>query len=646
MPAKPPAEIGHSVRFAFNAERVATIQQSLLAWYAVHKRRLPWRGDAPPFSGSGSKASVSKRRAEAAKTDSLASKGQPTLSALFKSKHQPKPDPESADAGPDTEAVTDLTSDADIVPPVPTSPYATWVSEIMLQQTRVEAVIDHFLRWMVRFPTVARLAAASEDEVVAQWAGLGYYRRAKLLLKGAIHVMVHHGGLVPSTVAELLKVPGIGEYTAGAIASIAFGVSAPLVDGNVIRLVSRLAAHPGAANDTYLKQFAWEVASTLVPKPDREASDGEVFSSLPGDFNQSMMELGATICTPAAPDCGNCPLRLTCRAHLLEKAGAKWKSVSKSWAFLPDIEDAAAGAAAAASSSSSSSSASASSTSASGGAVPGIGPHHPLDKATPVHPAQFPAKAIKASSRVEKVDVYVRFSISRFGWPRVWMKQRPDHGLLAGQTDFPMTITLTSPPKRARAASAKKPKAAAAAAAAGDDDDDYTEAEERSGKTGRGGSSTDAAAAAKAATAAAATEAATTAAADAATEQPSPATEAATAAYPASTWTCSEYKYVFSGAKQMVTVHGSVEPDGGKDTEDGFWAIFADLPQLGLTSFACKAVATAMEHPLRQRLSVNKSYIQTAGKSLAKHDADAVTMLLARSKLANLARREGWWEKR
>ena len=174
---------------------------------------------------------------------------------MFKPKAAAKPseqDGKAADAAP-------------AAPPVPRSGYATWVSEIMLQQTRVEAVIPHFLRWMERFPTAQSLADAPEEDAVALWAGLGYYRRARLLHKGARHVRDALGGQLPTTVEGLKEVPGIGDYTAGAVASIAFDKQAPIVDGNVIRVVARLAARPGAANDPDLKRYSWAVASALVP---------------------------------------------------------------------------------------------------------------------------------------------------------------------------------------------------------------------------------------------------------------------------------------------------------------------------------------------------------------------------------------------
>ncbi|MCU1277814.1 MAG: A/G-specific adenine glycosylase [bacterium] len=185
-------------------------------------------------------------------------------------------------------------------------PYAVWVSEIMLQQTRVETVTPYFTRWMGRFPTVTALAQAPLDDVLSHWAGLGYYARARNLHAAARDVVVGYGGLFPSTAAGLRALRGVGEYTAGAIASIAFGEAAPIVDGNVVRVLARVDALDGAADDGALKKRVWQRAGELV----RADGGGDA-----GDFNQAMMELGATVCTPASPGCSRCPLVATCRAR-------------------------------------------------------------------------------------------------------------------------------------------------------------------------------------------------------------------------------------------------------------------------------------------------------------------------------------------
>ena len=182
-------------------------------------------------------------------------------------------------------------------------PYAIWVSEVMLQQTRVAAVLEHYARWMQRFPTVQALAQAEETEVLALWSGLGYYRRARMLHRAAQAVVAQHGGALPRTAAELRALPGIGEYTSAAIASIAFGEPVAVVDGNVERVVSRLAALDGASPAAALKRAICAEAATLL-SPER-----------PGDSNQAMMELGATVCLPKAPLCLHCPVQPWCRTR-------------------------------------------------------------------------------------------------------------------------------------------------------------------------------------------------------------------------------------------------------------------------------------------------------------------------------------------
>lgn len=182
-------------------------------------------------------------------------------------------------------------------------PYTVWVSEIMLQQTQVSTVIPYFERFMERFPTVKKLAGAAEEEVLALWSGLGYYRRAKLLHGGAKKVVQEFGGRLPQDVAQLRELPGIGAYTAGAVASIAFGKAEPLVDGNVVRVLSRVFALKGHAKENKLQKLIWDHAAELLPKKN------------PGDFNQALMELGATVCRAALPSCAQCPVADLCRAY-------------------------------------------------------------------------------------------------------------------------------------------------------------------------------------------------------------------------------------------------------------------------------------------------------------------------------------------
>jgi A/G-specific adenine glycosylase len=185
-------------------------------------------------------------------------------------------------------------------------PYAIWVSEIMLQQTRVATVIPYWERWMARFPTVSVLADAPLDDVLAAWAGLGYYSRARNLHAGAQAVDTRFGGALPSRAAELRDVPGIGPYTAGAIASIAFGERAPLVDGNVARVLARVFAIEHDIRSTVGGKALWAAAGELM------AALPE--TSAPGDLNQGLMELGATICAATQPRCLICPLVQHCEA--------------------------------------------------------------------------------------------------------------------------------------------------------------------------------------------------------------------------------------------------------------------------------------------------------------------------------------------
>lgn len=180
-------------------------------------------------------------------------------------------------------------------------PYAIWVSEIMLQQTRVETVIPYYERFLTRFPTAMALAEAPPDDVLAMWSGLGYYRRARLLLEGA-RAVAAKGGAVPGDREGLLEVPGIGRYTAGAIASIAFGQPVGLVDGNVARVLARLFAIDEDMRKRGMRT-AEKVADEIVARRD------------PGAWNQALMELGATVCTPRAPACDACPLARVCRAR-------------------------------------------------------------------------------------------------------------------------------------------------------------------------------------------------------------------------------------------------------------------------------------------------------------------------------------------
>jgi A/G-specific adenine glycosylase len=245
--------------------------------------------------------------------------------------------------------------------------YGVWVCEVMSQQTQLERVKAYWTAWMARWPTVEALAAASEEDVRAAWAGLGYYRRARFLLEGARQVVSDLGGRFPMSVDGLRKIKGIGPYTASAIASIAGGVRSAVVDGNVVRVLARLRA-VGGDPKTKAAEEAWARLADALVDPAR-----------PGDFNQAVMELGATVCVPAgAPACGACPVRSLCAARAGADAGG------------PAVTD-------------------------------------------------FPGKAAKAKQRPAAVDVAVLELVrpESPGDPLVLLTQRPEGGLLAGLWEFP-----------------------------------------------------------------------------------------------------------------------------------------------------------------------------------------------------------------
>lgn len=227
MPRSKPAEP------VIDTKRIAPMRQSLLGFYDVHKRDLPWR----------------------------------------------------------------RTKD----------PYAIWVSEIMLQQTQVDVVKPRWTAFLEQFPDVEALARASEAQVCEAWAGLGYYRRARNLHKAATVVVSDHAGEFPRTAKELQELPGIGRYTSGAIASIAFEECAPIVDGNVARVMARVFAIEDAVDTPIGMKLTWAYAAALAEGP------------RPGDLNQALMELGATVCTPKSPKCLICPLTSICTAQKLGK---------------------------------------------------------------------------------------------------------------------------------------------------------------------------------------------------------------------------------------------------------------------------------------------------------------------------------------
>ncbi|KAK9728605.1 hypothetical protein K7432_000952 [Basidiobolus ranarum] len=224
----------------FTSEEVETIRSELISWYNDNKRTLEWRLD---WEEGRSKSQLSQRA------------------------------------------------------------YEVWVSEIMLQQTQVKTVREYYRRWISKWPTVRDLANADLEEVNKVWAGLGYYQRARRLHEGAKKIVDDLGGIMPSNGVDLQRlIPGIGRYTAGAISSIAYNQPTELVDGNVVRVLSRLRGIGGDPKSSGIIEMIWDLAKVLIhPK-------------CPGDFNQALMELGATICTPTNPNCQGCPVKTECRA--------------------------------------------------------------------------------------------------------------------------------------------------------------------------------------------------------------------------------------------------------------------------------------------------------------------------------------------
>jgi A/G-specific adenine glycosylase len=182
-------------------------------------------------------------------------------------------------------------------------PYAVWVSEVMLQQTRVETVIPYYQRWMARFPDLRSLAAASEQDVLREWEGLGYYSRARQMVKVARQLVKDNHARLPRDPRELEKLPGVGRYTAGAIASIAFGADTPALDGNIKRVLARVFDIDQPVDETRIIKQLWMLAEELLPR------------GRAGEYNQAMMDLGATICLARNPLCGKCPLEVICQAR-------------------------------------------------------------------------------------------------------------------------------------------------------------------------------------------------------------------------------------------------------------------------------------------------------------------------------------------
>nr|XP_020638957.1 adenine DNA glycosylase isoform X3 [Pogona vitticeps] len=290
--------------------------------------------------------------------------------------------------------------------------YAVWVSEIMLQQTQVASVISYYNQWMQKWPTLQELAKASLEEVNELWSGLGYYSRGKRLQEGACKVVSQMAGHLPRTAEELQKLlPGVGKYTAGAIASIAFGQVTGVVDGNVIRVLCRSRAIGADPTSSAVADRLWALAHTLVDP------------AHPGDFNQAMMELGATVCTPKAPLCTKCPVQRHCRAyHMVKKdqlLSAKkllGKAGSKSFQLL-DVEECAA---------------------VTGSCSLCLPPSDPWDPSLGV--ANFPRKATKKQPRIEHTAICLLQRRGADEKLEYLIVQRPSSGLLAGLWEFPSLI--------------------------------------------------------------------------------------------------------------------------------------------------------------------------------------------------------------
>jgi A/G-specific adenine glycosylase len=258
--------------------------------------------------------------------------------------------------------------------------YRVWVSEIMLQQTRVETVKEYYRKWIQKWPTMNDFVKATLEEVHAIWAGLGYYSRATRLLEGAKVVVEKMDGIIPSHPEELQKIPGVGPYTAGAISSIAFNQPVPLVDGNVIRVLSRMTALGGDPKSKLFTQRVWQTAAEVVD------------SARPGCFNQSLMELGATVCTPTNPSCKTCPVNANCTAYI-EENNTKKRSIED------DIEDLCT----------------------------------LCPEVETIRVVDFPTKVAKKEARKEEVVVGIIEVNGEF-----LLVQNPSKGLLANLWDFPV----------------------------------------------------------------------------------------------------------------------------------------------------------------------------------------------------------------
>ncbi|XP_077190082.1 adenine DNA glycosylase isoform X2 [Paroedura picta] len=286
--------------------------------------------------------------------------------------------------------------------------YAVWVSEVMLQQTQVASVINYYNRWMQKWPTLQDLAGASLEEVNELWSGLGYYSRGKRLQEGARKIVSEMAGHMPRTAEELQKLlPGVGKYTAGAIASIAFGQVTGVVDGNVIRVLCRIRAIGADPTNSAVTDRFWALSHMLVDP------------AHPGDFNQAMMELGAMVCSPRTPLCMECPVRQHCRAHhrmekeLEDSAKRLTGRTASKYSSVPDVEEC-------------------------GNCSLCLPPSEVWDPGLGV--ANFPRKAAKKQPRIESTATCVLQRKCHEDTPEYFIVQRPSTGLLAGLWEFPSVL--------------------------------------------------------------------------------------------------------------------------------------------------------------------------------------------------------------
>ncbi|XP_047655834.1 adenine DNA glycosylase isoform X1 [Tachysurus fulvidraco] len=289
--------------------------------------------------------------------------------------------------------------------------YGVWVSEVMLQQTQVATVIDYYKRWMKKWPTVQKLAAATLEEVNQMWSGLGYYSRGRRLHEGAQKVVHDLRGEMPKSAENLLKqLPGVGRYTAGAVSSIAQGQVTGVVDGNVTRVLCRVRAIGADSSSSHVTDTLWKLADVLVD------------TERPGDFNQALMELGATVCTPKSPQCAQCPVHTHCHAYsrvrLHQDRSSRrllGKPDSAPNGSVPDVENCA-------------------STGACNLCLS-------EDWNSEIGVQNFPRKPVKKAPRVERTLVCVlRQRCGGDGETRYLLTQRPSKGLLAGMWELPSML--------------------------------------------------------------------------------------------------------------------------------------------------------------------------------------------------------------